>query len=128
VVVVNTDLTTSLRASKVNLDFGGKVSLNVASRDGNPVVITDKLVPVTLTSILAARCIGHIAVSGQTIVIVRKRVDTNSIAALSVDHGNLLVNLKDEGTSAASKSSHKDPVVSTRLGCPLDLGSTVARW
>jgi len=121
VVVVNTDLATILVASKIDLDLSGKVSLRVASRNSDPVVVTDNLIPVTLTSNLLARSVARIAVSGQTIVIVRKVTDTNSSLALSVDHGLLLKDVEDKDTTGASKAGDKDPVVLTRVGLPLDL-------
>jgi len=128
VIVVDTDLTRAiLRARKVNLNLSGIISLDVAGRDGVPVVVTNDLVPVTLTSVLGARSVAHVAVSGQTVVIVRKGTNTNGSVALGVDHGNLLVQLKNKGTSCASKASHIDPIVGTRLSGPLDLRSTAAR-
>jgi len=128
VIVVDTNLTTIIRATKVNLDLCGKVGLRVASRDGNPVIVTNELVPVTLTSNLLARGIADIAISGQTIVIVRKATDTNGSLALSVDHRSLLKHIEHKDTSAAAEASDEDPVVLTRVGSPLDLRRTAARW
>jgi len=128
VVVVDTDLTTVLIASKVNLDLSGKVSHLVASGDSDPVVITDDLVPVTLARNLLARSVGHITVSGKSIIEVRKAADTNGSPALSVDHRLLLVNVQHKDTRAAGEASDKDPVVGTRGGHPLDLRRTAARW
>jgi len=128
VVVVDADLTTVLIASKVNLDLSGKVSHLVASRDSDPVIVTDDLVPVTLTSNLLARSVGHLAVSGKSIVKVRKLADTNGGPALSVDHRVLLINVQHKDTRAAGKSSDKQPVVGTRSRHPLDLRRTAARW
>jgi len=127
VVVVDADLSTILRASKVNLDLSGKVGLRVASREGDPVIVTDDLVPVTLARSLLARSVGEVAVSGQTVVIVRKAADTNGSLALGVDHRSLLVNVEHEDTSASGEASNKDPVVLTRVRGPLDLGRTAAR-
>jgi len=127
VIVVNTDLTIAVLVTReVDLNLSGEVSLGVASGDGDPVIVTNKLVPVTLTSILGARGVAHITISGKTEVIVRKGADANGSAALGVDHGNLLVDLENESTSRATEASHKEPVVGTRLSGPLDLRGTVA--
>jgi len=128
VVVIDTNLTTLIRASKVNLDLSGKVSFVIASRKSDPVIITDDLVPVTLTRIPLARSISKIRVSGQTIIVVRKVTDTNGSIALSIDHRSLLINIKNEDTRAASKTGYKDPVVCTRSRSPLNLRRTTARW
>jgi len=114
VVVIDADFTVALVASKVNLNLGGKVSLSTASRDGDPVVITNKLVPVTLTSKVAARSIGHITISGKTIIVVWEVADANGSVALGVDHRVLLVDLEGENTSIAGEASHEEEVVSTR--------------
>jgi len=127
VVVVDTDFSTLIRTSKINLDLSGKVSLGVASRHSEPVVITNNLVPVTLTSSLLARSIGKIAVSGQTIIIIRKRTNTNSSLALSIDHGSLLVHVQHENATATTEASDEDPVHLTRVGLPFDLRRTAAR-
>jgi len=92
------------------------------------VVITDDLVPVTLTSNLLARSVGDITVCGKSIVIIRKAADTNGSPALSVDHRLLLINIQNEDTRATGEASDKEPVVCTRGGGPLDLRGTAARW
>jgi len=128
VVVVDANLTTSLRTSKINLNLSGKVGLYVAGRKSNPVIITNDLVPVTLTWVVLARSVRHVAVGSDTEVIVRKLTDANCSVALSVDHRLLLEDVKGENTRAAGKASNKDPVVLTRGGCPFNLRGATARW
>jgi len=115
VAVAHADLTTAVFTCKVNLDLGGKVSFDIAGGEGDPVVVTFDLVPVTLTHVIRARSVDPIGVSGNTKVIVGQIADTGGKLASGVIHGSLLVHLEHEGTMSASESSDEDPVVSMRI-------------
>jgi len=123
-----THITTFISAGEINLNLSSKISLRMTGRNSDKVTSTNDFIPVTLTCNLLARSIGHITISGKSIVIIRKAADTNGSPALSIDHRFLLKDIENEDTRATGEASDKEPVVCTSGGGPLDLRGTAARW